>query len=83
VTLLGEGRPPLNDASVVYTADQTAVDLGADGSSTLTFSGQLPDGTTLTKKATLHGADYSGRSTSRPDRSPPATRRCRSAGTKA
>jgi len=58
VTLLGEGRPPLNDASVVYTADQTAVDLGADGSSTLTFSGQLPDGTTVTKKATLHGADY-------------------------
>jgi YidC/Oxa1 family membrane protein insertase len=58
VTLLGEGRPPVNDAGVIYAVDQTAVDLGSDGSSTLTFSGQLPDGTTVTKKATLHGQDY-------------------------
>ncbi len=58
VTLLGDGKPPINDAAVLYTADQSAVELTADGSATLTFKGQLPDGTTVSKRATLHGHNY-------------------------
>jgi YidC/Oxa1 family membrane protein insertase len=58
VTLLGDGKPPINDAAVLYAADQTAVELTADGSATLTFKGQLPDGTTFSKHATLHGHNY-------------------------
>ena len=57
VTLLGSGEP-LNDAAVPYTVDQNGADLGADGTATLTFTGQLPGGATVRKRVTLHGHDY-------------------------
>ena len=58
VTLLGEGKPPTSDAAVLYTADQQNLDLTAEGAATLTFSGQLPDGTTVSKRFTARGHDY-------------------------
>jgi len=58
LTLLGEGQTPVSDAAVLYSADQTAVDIGADGSTTLTFSGQLEGGATVRKRVTMHGHDY-------------------------
>jgi YidC/Oxa1 family membrane protein insertase len=58
LALLGEGQSQVTDAGVLYTADQTAVDLGADGSTTVTFSGELPGGATVRKRVTMHGHDY-------------------------
>ncbi|HSP99407.1 MAG TPA: membrane protein insertase YidC [Candidatus Dormibacteraeota bacterium] len=58
LTLLGEGKSPTSDADVLYAADQSSVDLTAEGSATLTFKGQLPDGTTVQKRITAHGHDY-------------------------
>lgn len=57
LTLLGDG-PPLADTAVVYAVDQHGADLGADGSATLTFTGQLPGGATVRKRVTMHGHDY-------------------------
>ena len=58
LTLLGEGKSPTTDADVLYAADQTSVELTAEGSATLTFKGQLPDGTTVQKRITAQGHDY-------------------------
>jgi len=47
-----------DDYSILYDVDQTAVDLGSDGTTTLTFTGALPGGGTLRKRITMHGHDY-------------------------
>lgn len=59
LTLLGtEKKPPLNDGDVLYDADQSTVDLTADGAATITFRGTLAGGSTVQKRVTLHGHDY-------------------------
>lgn len=59
ITLLGtEKKPAIGDAEVIYEADQSTVDITADGSATVTFNGTLPGGTTVQKRVTLHGHDY-------------------------
>jgi YidC/Oxa1 family membrane protein insertase len=47
-----------DDYAILYDVDQTSVDLGADGATTLTFTGALPNGGTLRKRITMHGHDY-------------------------
>jgi YidC/Oxa1 family membrane protein insertase len=58
VALLGTDKPPLGDAAVVYSADQSTVELTGGGATTITFTGALPGGATMQKRVTLHGHDY-------------------------
>ncbi len=57
LSLRGAGQQ-LDDAGVLYDVDQTEVDLPADGTETITFTGQLPGGATARKRITLRGNDY-------------------------
>ncbi|MEO8604346.1 MAG: membrane protein insertase YidC [bacterium] len=48
----------IDDSGIDYSVDQTAVEISADDSATLAFTGAMPGGATVQKRITVHGNDY-------------------------